>query len=153
MFSAFVSALVAGVVHQHTHRYHMEPEWAAVELLDCIDNELDSGRDVEQRQQSSEAMFTAIRVLPAPEAGDLFVTCAARGDIGVVLFYFEEGGQRLFLWVRRVCPVQRTVRRYYFLAARTAAVGGTRVVIGVTSGVHWVSIPSGIGSCVSFLLD
>ncbi len=73
-------------------RHHMEPEWSAVELLDCIDIELDPGLDVEQRQHSSQAIFTAIRVLPAPEAGDLFVTAAARGSIGVVLFYHEEGG-------------------------------------------------------------
>lgn len=75
-------------------RHHMEPEWAAVELLDCIDGELNPGRGAEQQQQqSSEATLSAIRVLPAPVAGDLFVTCAARGHIGVVLFYFEEGEQ------------------------------------------------------------
>jgi len=74
----------------------MEPEWSMVELLDCIDNELDPGRDVEPRHQSSQAIFTAIRVLPAPEAGDLFVTAAARGNIGAVLFYVEEGERPLF---------------------------------------------------------
>lgn len=71
----------------------MEPEWAAVELLDCIEEELTPRREVEQQQheRSSQMMLDAIRVLPAPEAGDLFVTCAARGHVGVVLFYFEEG--------------------------------------------------------------
>lgn len=72
----------------------MEPEWAAVELLDSIDSELNLGRGAEQQQQqSSQATLSAIRVLPAPAAGDLFVTCAARGHIGVILFYFEEGEQ------------------------------------------------------------
>lgn len=71
----------------------MEPEWAAVELLDCIEEELTPRREGEQQQlqRSSQMMLDAIRVLPAPEAGDLFVTCAARGHVGVVLFYFEEG--------------------------------------------------------------
>ncbi|CAM9168361.1 unnamed protein product [Ectocarpus fasciculatus] len=74
-------------------RHHMEPEWAAVELLDCIKEELTPRREAEQQQheRSSQMMLDAIRVLPAPEAGDLFVTCAARGHVGVVLFYFEEG--------------------------------------------------------------
>lgn len=70
----------------------MEPEWAAVELLEYIDSELNPDRGPEQQQErSSQMMLSAIRVLPAPVAGDLFVTCAARGDIGVILFYFEEG--------------------------------------------------------------
>lgn len=73
-------------------RHHMEPEWAAVELLECIDSELNPGGSAEQQQQlSSQTTLSAIRVLPAPVAGDLFVTCAARGHIGVILFYFEEG--------------------------------------------------------------
>lgn len=74
----------------------MEPEWAAVELLECIDSEVNPGRGAElqpQQPQSSQTTLSAIRVLPAPVAGDLFVTCAARGDIGVILFYYEEGGR------------------------------------------------------------
>lgn len=75
-------------------RHHMESEWSAVEVLECIDSELNPGRGAEQLQQmSSQATLSAIRVLPAPVAGDLFVTCAARGHIGVILFYFEEGEQ------------------------------------------------------------
>lgn len=71
----------------------MEPEWASMELLDCIEEELNPRREAEhqQHQRSSQMMLDAIRVLPVPEAGDLFVTCAARGHVGVVLFYFEEG--------------------------------------------------------------
>ena len=70
----------------------MEPEWAAVELLECIDSELNLGGNADQRHQlSSQATLSAIRVLPAPVAGDLLVTCAARGQIGVIRFYFEEG--------------------------------------------------------------
>lgn len=77
----------------------MEPEWAAVELLDCIDIELNPGRGAEQQQQlSSQATLSAIRVLPAPVAGDLFVTCAARGNIGVIIFYYEEGEQSTILF-------------------------------------------------------
>lgn len=72
----------------------MEPEWAAVELLECIDSELNPGRGAEQQQHlSSQTTLSAIRVLPAPVAGDLFVTCAARGHVGVIIFYFEEGEQ------------------------------------------------------------
>lgn len=72
----------------------MEPEWAAVELLERIDSELNPGGSAEQQQQlSSQTTLSAIRVLPAPVAGDLFVMCAARGHIGVILFYFEEGEQ------------------------------------------------------------
>lgn len=66
----------------------MAREWAAVELLECIGDELSPDRHVER---ASQTKLEAIRVLPAPVAGDLFVTNAARGDIGVILFYFEEG--------------------------------------------------------------
>eukprot|EP00752_Nemacystus_decipiens_P005219 g4738.t1 len=70
----------------------MEPEWAAVELLECVDSELNLSGSAEQQQQlSSQTTLSAIRVLPAPVAGDLFVTCAARGHVGAILFYFEEG--------------------------------------------------------------
>ena len=70
-----------------------------MELLECIDNELNPGRGAEQQQQqlSSQATLSAIRVLPAPVAGDLFVTCAARGHIGVILFYYGEGQQHSVL--------------------------------------------------------
>lgn len=66
----------------------MAREWAAVELLECVGDELSPDRHVER---ASQTKLEAIRVLPAPVAGDLFVTNAARGDIGVILFYFEEG--------------------------------------------------------------
>lgn len=66
----------------------MESEWAAVELLDYLEEELNPNRGA---QRASQAMLDGIRVLPAPVAGDLFITCAARGDIGVILFYHEEG--------------------------------------------------------------
>lgn len=69
----------------------MAREWAAVELLECIDDELSPNRGGIGRE--SQTKLDAIRVLPAPVAGDLFVTGAARGDIGVILFYFEEGEQ------------------------------------------------------------
>lgn len=69
----------------------MEPEWAAVELLECIDDELNPDRGPKQQQEHSSQMMSAIRVLPAPVAGDLFVTCAARGNIGVILYYYAEG--------------------------------------------------------------
>ncbi|CAM9573263.1 unnamed protein product [Pylaiella littoralis] len=72
-------------------RHHMEPEWAAVELLECIDDELNPDRGPKQQQEHSSQMMSAIRVLPAPVAGDLFVTCAARGNIGVILYYYAEG--------------------------------------------------------------
>lgn len=67
----------------------MEPEWAAVELLSYFEEELNPNRG--DAQNASQAMLNAIRVLPAPVAGDVFVTCAARGNIGVILFYSEEG--------------------------------------------------------------
>lgn len=66
----------------------MEPEWAAVELLGCIEQELTPNRGDEK---VSQMMLNAIRVLPVPVAGDLFVTCAARGDIGVIMFYYGQG--------------------------------------------------------------
>ncbi|CAM9236775.1 unnamed protein product [Scytosiphon promiscuus] len=74
-------------------RHHMEPDWAAVELLDYIGEELNHPEcgAREKKQRSSQMTLDAIRVLPEPVAGDLFVTCAARGHIGVILFYFQEG--------------------------------------------------------------
>lgn len=78
----------AGLLNCLCHRHHMEPAWATVELLGVVEAELNPNCG---GQRVSQAMLDAIRVLPAPVAGDLFVTCAARGDIGVILFYFEEG--------------------------------------------------------------
>lgn len=69
-------------------RYHMESGWAATELLELIDEELNPNRE---KQRASQAILDAIRVLPEPVAGDLFVTCTARGDVGVILFYFGQG--------------------------------------------------------------
>lgn len=67
----------------------MEPKWAAVELLSLVREELNPKR--RGRQRASQPMLDAVRVLPIPVAGDLFVTCAARGDMSVILFYHEEG--------------------------------------------------------------
>lgn len=89
-----ISFYLSTFFHYAACRHHMEPEWAAVELWDCIKEELSPERGAgELKQRSSQMMLDAIRVLPAPVAGDLFVTCAARGHIGVVLFYFQEGDE------------------------------------------------------------
>lgn len=68
----------------------MEPTWAVVELLSLIQEELLNPKR-RDRQRASQSMLDAVRVLPIPVAGDLFVICAARGDISVILFYHEEG--------------------------------------------------------------
>lgn len=83
----------------------MGREWAAVELLECIGDELSPDRHVER---ASWTKLAAIRVLPAPVAGDLFVTNAARGDIGVILFYLEEGEEKLGNFERQLVdrPIQ-----------------------------------------------
>ena len=75
----------------------MAREWAAVDLLECVADELSPNRrggGDGGLERESQAKLDAIRVLPAPVAGDLFVTGAARGDIGVILFYFEEGAKK-----------------------------------------------------------
>lgn len=78
-------------------RSHMEPGWAAVELLHTVKEKLGPTRTPER---ASQGMLDAIRVLPEPVAGDLFVTCAARGDISAILYYFHEG-EWVHLWVSK----------------------------------------------------
>ena len=69
-------------------REHLEPDWAVLDLLELVEVELISKR---RGQRPSRAELDAIRMLPISDAGDLFVTRAARGDISVILFYFDEG--------------------------------------------------------------
>lgn len=76
----------------------MASAWAAVELLECISDELSPNQHT---GRTSQTILDAIRVLPAPVAGDLFVNSAARGDIGVILFYFEEGEETFCSFERR----------------------------------------------------
>lgn len=63
----------------------MEPAWAAVNLLISLEEWLEPNKGAECR------MPNAIRVLPAPLAGDLLVTSAARGEIGVIVSYYQRG--------------------------------------------------------------
>lgn len=78
----------------------MEPRWAAVELLDLVEKNLNPHGAM---QRASQAVLDAIRVLPGLVAGDLLVTGAARGDISVILFYFDQG-KRTLATRRHNCP-------------------------------------------------
>lgn len=82
----------------------MEPGWAAGELLDLVEQNLNPNRTM---QRAAQAMLDAIRVLPGPVAGDLLVTCAARGDISVILFYFDQGRRKVRRDVRNA-PIKCT---------------------------------------------
>lgn len=66
----------------------MESRWAAIDLLELIEEELYSTR--EPPMPSREAL-DASRVLPGSVAGDMFVNSAARGQLGDIVSYFKKG--------------------------------------------------------------